>query len=397
MDKNIIKYALILGLLSAIGAFAIDMYLPALPVLTADLNAPVTSAHFTLTVYFFAFGISQIFWGPASDMLGRKIPIFLGLGIFIAASVGCAFAQNIETLIVFRVLQAIGAAGPLSIPRAIIRDLYTGQKATRLMSTVMLVFSVSPMLAPMIGSWVMEPFGWRGVFLAIAIATFISLALVTFALPETLRPEDRRPMKLGVMFANFATLLRDFNYLRLTFIGGLGMASFFTFLGSASFVYMDHFGLTPTMFAYAFAANAAGFFVASQFAANLMGIAGPKRLILVATIGYAVMMTALFTIFALGLGSLPILITMFIIANGFMGLIIPTSMVLALEEHGPIAGAAASFGGTLQMLSGSAAMAVSTFFFDGTPVPMLAVILACALGALILAIVANLRQAPATA
>ena len=140
MDKNIIKYALILGLLSAIGAFAIDMYLPALPVLTADLNAPVTSAHFTLTVYFFAFGISQIFWGPASDMLGRKIPIFLGLGIFIAASVGCAFAQNIETLILFRVLQAIGAAGPLSIPRAIIRDLYTGQKATRLMSTVMLVF-----------------------------------------------------------------------------------------------------------------------------------------------------------------------------------------------------------------------------------------------------------------
>ncbi|GLQ16611.1 multidrug effflux MFS transporter [Maritalea porphyrae] len=397
MNLEIVKYSLILGLMNAISAFAIDMYLPAMPTMASDLGAPISSAQLTLTVYFLAFGVAQLFWGPLSDMFGRKLPIYLGLGLFFAASIGCAYAQDIETLIVLRFIQGVAAAGPMSIPRAIIRDLYTGQKATRMMSTLMLVFSVSPMLAPLLGSFVMEPFGWRGVFFAIAACTILSLVMVGTLLPETLKPSDRRPFDMRTMFQSFGILLKDMNYLSLTFIGGLGMASFFTFLGSASFVYMEHFGLDPTQFAIAFAANAAGFFVTSQFAANLMGIAGPKKLIFVATIGYAIMVGGLLSIFALGMGTLPIMIAMFIVANGFMGLIIPTSMVLALEDHGPIAGAAASLGGTLQMLSGSLAMAISAMFFDGTPVPMLVVIVACALGALALAIMSNRRGTPAIA
>ncbi|WP_424984048.1 multidrug effflux MFS transporter [Maritalea sp. S77] len=384
MDRNILKFSLILGLMSAIGAFAIDMYLPALPLLAEDLQSSTSAAQLTLMSYFIAFGASQLFYGPASDMFGRKKPIYFGLGLFLLSSIGCAFAPNIETLIVLRFLQGIGAAAPMSIPRAVIRDLYTGQKATRMMSTIMIVISISPMLAPLLGSMVIVPFGWRAVFLTIAFATILSIALAAFALPETLKPENRVAFDAKTMFNSFGVLLRDANYLGLTFIGGLGMAAFFTFLGSASFVYMEHFGLTPTQFSLAFAANASGFFVASQFAATLMGKFGAERLIRAATLGYAIMVLILLGVFFSGFGSLTSLIILFIIANGFMGLIIPTSMVLALEEHGPIAGAAASLGGTMQMMLGALAMAISSLVFNGTPVPMLAVIALCGVGAFIL-------------
>ncbi|AVX03037.1 multidrug effflux MFS transporter [Maritalea myrionectae] len=397
MDRNLLKFSLILGLMSAVGAFAIDMYLPALPLLAEDLQSSTSAAQMTLMVYFIAFGASQLFYGPASDMFGRKKPIYFGLGLFMVTSVGCAFAPNIETLIVLRFLQGIGAAAPMSIPRAVIRDLYTGQKATRMMSTIMIVISISPMLAPLLGSAVIVPFGWRAVFLTIALATLVAMALAAFALPETLKPENRRPFDAKSMFASFGILLRDTNYLGLTFIGGLGMAAFFTFLGSASFVYMEHFGLTPTQFSLAFAVNASGFFVASQFSATIMGKIGPERLIRGATLGYAIMVLILLGVFFFGWGSLPALIILFIIANAFMGLIIPTSMVLALEEHGPIAGAAASLGGTMQMLLGALAMGVSSAIFNGTPVPMLAVIALCGVGAFVLARITVRHPLPSAA
>lgn len=387
MKLDLIKFALILGLMSAVGAFAIDMYLPAMPAIADDFGAPVAAAQLTLMSYFLAFGVSQLFYGPASDMFGRKLPIFFGMGLFVLASIGCAMAPNIETLIGLRAVQGLGAAAMMSIPRAIVRDLYTGQKATRLMSTIMLVISISPMLAPLLGSLVIVPFGWRAVFLAIAGTTLLAALMVTLALPETLEPARRTPFKGRAMLKSFGILVRDPSFMGLTFIGGLGMAAFFTFLGSASFVYMDHFGLSPTEFSVAFALNAAGFFTASQFAANLMGKFGAHRLIRVSTAGYAVMVIILLALFAGGMGSLPLLVVMFLLANAFMGFIMPTSMVLALEEHGEIAGAAASLGGTLQMVAGAIAMTVSSMVFDGTPVPMLEVIVACGLGAFVLALI----------
>lgn len=385
MDRELLKMALILGLMSTIGPFAIDMYLPALPTIAEDFGAPVATAQLTLTSYFIAFGVAQLFYGPASDMFGRKAPIYFGLGLFAIASVGCALAPSIEILSTLRFFQGLGAAGVMSIPRAIIRDQYTGAKATRLMSSIMLVISVSPMLAPLVGSLIIVPFGWRAVFLAVTAATGFALLLNMFALPETLPKEKRTPFAAGAMFKSFGVLMRDIRFLGLTFIGGLGMAAFFTFLGSASFVYMDFYGLDPTQFAIAFALNAAGFFAASQFAANVMRWFGPTRLIRGATLGYSMTALVLLALFATGLGSFPLLVGMLIFANLFMGLIMPSSMVLALEEHGPIAGAAASLGGTLQMLVATGAMVLGGIVFDGTPLPMLVIIAACASGTFFLA------------
>ena len=185
------RNAIVLGLLCAVGPFAIDMYLPALPDIETDLGATTSATQLTLTSYFIAFGLCQIAYGPLSDVYGRKAPLYAGLVLFILGSVGCAMAPSVEWLIAFRFVQGLGAAAMGVIPRAIIRDLHTGVEATRLMALVMLVFSVSPILAPLGGSFLIVPFGWRAVFVAVTIAALIATVMLAVMLPET-RPVHER-------------------------------------------------------------------------------------------------------------------------------------------------------------------------------------------------------------
>ncbi|MDB5630434.1 MAG: Bcr/CflA family drug resistance efflux transporter, partial [Tardiphaga sp.] len=264
-----VRNAIVLGLLSAVGPFAIDMYIPALPSIAADLKTTTAATQMTLTAFFIAFGVCQIVYGPVSDMVGRKPPLYFGLMLFTLGSIGCALSPSVGWLIACRFLQGVGASAVMVIPRAIIRDLHTGHEATRLMALVMLVFSVSPILAPLTGSALIVPFGWRAVFVAVTIASVVSLMLLAFMLPETHPVQSRVQVGMRDVINGFAKLLRDWHFLGLTFIGGLGMSSFFAFLASSSFIYIDHFGLTPTQYSLAFALNAIGFIGASQFAAPL--------------------------------------------------------------------------------------------------------------------------------
>jgi len=381
------RNAIVLGLLSAIGPFAIDMYLPALPTIAADLNASTAATQMTLMAFFLAFGICQIVYGPVSDMVGRRPPLYFGLAVFTLGAIGCSLASSIGWLIAFRVLQGIGGSAMMVIPRAIIRDLHTGLEATQLMSLVMLVFSVSPILAPLAGSARIVPFGWRAVFVAMSIAAVLGLVLITLFLPETRLGRDRIPVSVSSLVGGFGQLLSSPRFLGLTFIGGLGMSSFFTFLASSSFIYINHFGLTPTQYSMAFSVNAIGFIGASQFAAALGGRFGMPRVVKTAVSVYATFAVVLFIVFALGADSLKILIPLLFCSFAALGLVIPSAMVLALDEHGPIAGMASALGGTLQMLTGGAMIAIVSISFNGTPLPMVTTIALCALGALTLSFV----------
>jgi len=389
------KNAIVLGLLSAVGPFAIDMYLPALPSISANLNASTATTQMTLMAFFVAFGVCQLVYGPVSDMVGRKPPLYLGLALFILGSIGCALAPNIGWLIAFRFVQGCGASCLMAIPRAIIRDLHTGLEATQLMSLVMLVFSVSPILAPLTGSALIVPFGWRAVFVAVTIAALLGFGLVYLFLPETRPPEERTQITARNIVGGFAQLLGDARFLGLTFIGGLGMASFFVFLANSSFVYIDHFGLTPTQYSFCFSVNAVGFIGASQFAAKLGARFGMARVVTTAVSLYAAFALILFAVTAVGLDSMAVLIGLLFCSFAFLGLVIPTTMVLALEEHGPIAGLAASLGGTLQMASGGVMITLASLVFNGTPLPMVAMIALAAVGALALTIVTLGRRQPA--
>jgi DHA1 family bicyclomycin/chloramphenicol resistance-like MFS transporter len=384
MSSSFARNAIVLGLLSAIGPFAIDMYLPALPTIAADLDASTAATQMTLMVFFVAFGVCQIAYGPVSDMVGRKPPLYFGIVIFALGSIGCGLAPSIAWLIFFRFVQGLGAAAVAVIPRAVIRDLHTGVDATRLMALVMLVFSVSPILAPLTGSALIVPFGWRAVFVAVTAAAVLSFLLVALVLPETRPPEERVEVSVRSVLDGFGELFRDWRFLGLTFIGGFGMASFFAFLASSSFVYIGHFGLTPTQYSLAFSVNAVGFIGASQFSGFLAARFGIARVVSVAVTCYAVLSVALFAVVAAGVDNLAVLIVMLFAAFAWLGLVIPSTMVLSLEDHGPIAGMASALGGTLQMVTGAVMIAVASSFFNGTSLPMVATIAACAVAAFIL-------------
>jgi len=391
------RNAIVLGLLSAVGPFAIDMYLPALPAIAADLHTTTSATQMTLTMFFVAFGLCQIAYGPLSDVYGRKPPLYAGLALFILGSIGCALAPSVGWLIAFRVLQGAGAAAMGVIPRAIIRDLHTGTEATRLMALVMLVFSVSPILAPLTGSALIVPLGWRAVFVAVTIAAVIAVVLLATLLPETRLHHERINGSLRNVLGSFAELLRDWHFLGLTFIGGLGMASFFAFLATSSFVYIGHYGLTPTQYSLGFSINAIGFIGASQAASYLGGRFGMVRVVMAAVSAYAGFAVLLLALTLAGFDSLFVLIPLLFVSFAFLGLVIPSTMVLALEHHGPIAGIAAALGGTLQMVTGGIMIAVAGLFFDGTSLPMVATIALTAVGAFVVSLATLRKRAPETA
>lgn len=393
----LLRLALTLGVLSAVGPFAIDMYLPALPQIETALGASVADVQITLTAYFAVFGLSQLGWGPISDRFGRKPPIYVGLGIFALASVGCALAPTIGWLVAFRALQGLGAAVVMVTPRAIIRDLMTGVEATRLMAMVMLVIAVSPMLAPLIGSMLMLVGDWRLMFWVLAAATGLSVMLTMLSLPETLPPERRVPIRIGTLARGARVLLTDVTFMGLTCVGALGFSSFFVFLSSASFVYTGQFGLTPTQFSLAFAINAIGFFGMSQLAGPMAQRFGLVTVISRAVFGFAAFDLALLSIVLMGGGTLPVIVGLLFCGNACLGLVIPTTMVAALDPHGEIAGLASSLGGTIQMVTGGLVVTAASPFFDGTATPMVMAIAACALSALMLVVIVMPRIARVTA
>jgi DHA1 family bicyclomycin/chloramphenicol resistance-like MFS transporter len=242
------------------------------------------------------------------------------------------------------------------------------------MAMVMLVISISPMLAPLAGSGLMAIGSWRLIFAVLALAGFLALALTAFMLPETLAQENRQPARLGVMARGFGRLFRDPEFMGLTLIGGFSMSSFFVFIASASFVYTQQFGLSPTGFSLAFALNAIGFFAASQMAASLGERYGMARVVATAVSCFAAVATLLFLVALAGYATLPVIIGMLFVAYAFLGVVMPTTMVMALDPHPDIAGLASSLGGTLQMVTGGLIMALGGVFFDGTATPMLAAI-----------------------
>ncbi|XVO84836.1 multidrug effflux MFS transporter [Pseudomonas palleroniana] len=392
MSRSIARLAVLLGLITAIGPFAIDSYLPALPTLGASLHASPAAVQMSLTVFFVIIGVCQLFYGPISDVFGRKPPIYAGLAIFAVASVGCALAPTIEVLIGFRALQAFGACAGMVIPRAIVRDLYTGHEAARLMALLMLVMSVSPILAPLAGSLVISIWSWREVFAVLAVVSVLCLVMTRLQLPETHPAERRLGKTLGNAIGSYGALLRDPVFIGLSLVSGFGLATFFVFIGSAPFVYIEYFGLTPTQFSLCFALNAASFFAMSQLTARLSARYGLARLIRGSVIAVASVL-GLLAVTTAWSSHLAVMMSLLFIGFGFLGLLLPAAGVLSLEDHGAVAGSASALLGAIQMITGAVCMALVGVFADHTPAPMLVGIALCALAALLVTLW-TLRRLP---
>jgi DHA1 family bicyclomycin/chloramphenicol resistance-like MFS transporter len=253
------------------------------------------------------------------------------------------------------------------------------------MSMLMLVVSISPILAPLTGSLVIATVGWRGVFGVLTVASIVALVLTATQLNETRPPEQRRKSSWRGAFEAYVDLFLDPVFTGLTLVGAFGISAFFVYLGSASFVLIDHYGLTPMQFSLCFALNAASFFGVSQLTGVFVRRFGLASVIRAAAAGFASAMCLLAGLAMVGVESLPIVMALLFIGYGFLGLVLPTTAVLSLEDHGDAAGTASALMGAMQMVIGAALMALAGVFADGSPRPMILGIAGCALSTLVFA------------
>lgn len=379
MKSSTLYYALILGFLSAVGVSALDIYLPSLPSIARDFGTDGSTLQLSLTSYFIAMAIAQIVYGSVSDMYGRRPPLIAGMTIYVIGAIGCALAPSVHALIAFRFIQGLGAGAGAVIARAIVRDLHTGPEAARLMSLLMLVFSISPLLAPLAGSFIVSVATWRDIFWVLTAFGVLGAFLVTFVLNETRTKEKRLESSLSGAFKNYGLLLIDPYFMGVVGIAAFGMSSYMVYVSNSSFVIIEHFGLTPSAYGIMFALNAIPFFVFSQMNARLARRYGLRRVVRTAALLYSSMMVLLLATRLAGIDNFVVMTVLLLAGYGFLGLVVPSSAVLALEAHGRIAGTASALMGTLQFVAASIVTALVSLFFDGTSMPMIAGIGLCSM------------------
>lgn len=381
LDAALLRHALILGLISAIGPFAIDMYLPAMPQMAQALGASAGEVQMSLTAFFVALGLCQMVYGPLSDRFGRRVPLMVGLGLFVLGSLGCALAPDARTLIVMRFIAGVGACAGMVIPRAVVRDLHTGVEAARLGAMLMLVFSVSPILAPLAGSLVVALAGWRWIFGCIVVLGLLALTLVLTQLQESRPVEARRGTTLAGTLAAVAELLRDGHFRALALTGAFAMSGFMAYLGHSSFVMIEHHGVTPTQYGLLFGLNAVAFIGAAQLNVRLCQRHGLPWVIRRGLAGYLAASALLLALTLAGVDRIEVLVALLFVAYGGLGLVAPTVPVLALDRHGAIAGTASALIGTVQMVCGALVMALVSALGGHAhgALPMVAGVAGCAL------------------
>lgn len=393
MPSSYVRNAIVLGLLTAMGPFAIDMYLPSLPSVAASFQTSQDAVLASMTVFFIAFAAGQLVFGTSSDLLGRRPPLVSGLILFGAASVGCALATSIEMLIVLRLFQGFGGAAGMVIARAIVRDLHSGLEEARLLSLLMLVFGVSPILAPLIGNVVIEHTGWRGVFWGVTALAGAGLLLIALFVPETRPREARRGAGLRSVLAASRRLLTDRDFVGLIICNAFAISGFFIYLANHPFVLKAQYGFTPREYSVAFSVNAVAFFAAAQFTGALGKRFGLARLIRPAAFGYAATTVLLLALISAGIDSFTVAAALLFVAYGWLGIMLPVSSVLALERHGDIAGTASSLMNAIQLAIGSICIAISGTFADNTMFRMVAAIATCT----VIAVLPLLRRGAAEA
>ena len=340
-------YVLVLGALTALGPFTVDLYLPAFPVLQEELGVSAAAVQLTLTGTMVGFGFGQLIVGPWSDKVGRRLPLILATALHIAASVAAALSPDIVWLSVFRLLQGFGAAAGGVVAMAMVRDLFGGKPLVRMLSRLALVNGLAPVLAPVIGSQLLGVMDWRGVFVVLAIYGAAVLVAVAFFIVETL-PESRRHLAgHSTLRDRYAALFRDRVYLGAAIIGGMTFTGLFGYLSTSSFLFQEVYAFSAQQYGLLFAVNSIGIIIGVQTSSRLMrGPVQPQWILAITTVVHLSMAVAIMVLDSGGAGfwgtAIPLWI--YILACGFA---FPAVQVLALAHHGAEAGTAASLLGAL--------------------------------------------------
>lgn len=358
MHKNIAtstgyskSWILLLALLTSLGPLSIDMYLPALPEMAMDLGVSTQMISNTLPAYFLGLALGQLIYGPVSDRIGRKKPLYFGLSLYVIASLMCYFAQDEWSLIAARILQALGGCVGVVIARATIRDRLDVQSSAQAFSSMMIVMGVAPILAPTIGAWILKFFSWHAVFGFLALMGCICLFCVHFFFKESLPNNRRLELSFKQVLQLYATIYQDKRFLYPMLIGCFSGGILFCYISASAGILMVDFAMSQQHFAYAFGFNAFGIMLLS----TLNNILGSKttvyaRLKLGLGIqGFGVLVLLLSAVFV---HSLPwVMLGMFCAVSG-IGLTGPNAMALAMSHQGARAGTASAIMGSMQFACG---------------------------------------------
>ncbi len=372
---------MLLGALSAFGPLSMDMYLPGLPALTRDLGASASTGQLTLTGCMLGIAAGQLCTGPLSDSLGRRRPLLVGLAGYVAASLACAAAPSIWSLIVLRFIQGMLGGAGVVIARAVVRDLFSGNAAARVFALLMAVTGVAPVLAPLVGGQALAVTSWRGIFVLLA-AIGVPLLLATLLwLPETLPPERRHGGGLRATVRTFGRLLSDRSFAPTATSFALSFGAMFAYIAGSSFVLEDVYGISPQAFSLVFAVNSAGLIAVSQLSGHIVGRVGAPTLLRWGVSGVALASagTLVVTLSHAGLAALLVFLFLILAANG---LVFPNATAVSLADQEGALGSASALLGMAQFGTGALVAPLVGLGGPHDAIPMAVVIAVCGPSAL---------------
>jgi DHA1 family bicyclomycin/chloramphenicol resistance-like MFS transporter len=362
----------VLAILSALMGFAsisTDLYLPAMPAMGTSLGASHGLIELTVSGYLIGFSLGQLLWGPIGDRYGRRLPVAVGLVLFVIGSAGCALAGSAWTMIGWRIVQAVGACAGVVLARAMVRDLYAGERAAQMLSTLMTVMAIAPLLGPIIGGQILNLASWRAIFWAMAgFGAVIFLALLT--LPETLARERRNHEPLVRAMTNYLLLMRHGGLMGYAGAGGFFYAGMFAYIAGTPFAYISYYHVSPQFYGILFGAGIVGIMAANIVNAWLVIRLGSARLLQIGTTAAALAALLLAVNARSGWGGLVGLVVPLFLFVGMAGFIIANSISGALESFPGRAGAASALVGAIHYGSGILGSALVGAFADGTPWPL---------------------------
>jgi DHA1 family bicyclomycin/chloramphenicol resistance-like MFS transporter len=375
---------IVLGFLNALTPFTIDLYLPAFPQIAADLGVAVSRMSLSVSVYFIGFALGQVIYGPLLDRFGRQRPIYAGLIIYILATLGCMTTTSFEGLLVFRFISALGGSAASVGAIALVRDHIPADRVARAFATLMLVLSVSPLLAPSIGSLIATTASWRAIFAALAVLAIFDFALVLFAIPRTYAPDPSVSLRLTPILQTFRAALAQPQFRTYTLAGSLSFAGLFVFVSGSPAVFMDGFGVGPGGFGAIFAILAGGMILGGQLNHLLLRYFDSERVfaraLTVQAISGAVFLLLSLTV-DLGKWQTVALMVVFLHCAGIT---YPNAAALALKPFTKNIGSASSLLGFIQLgLGAVAASLVGVLDLQGT-LPMAFVMATCSAAGLII-------------
>ncbi|BFO06313.1 multidrug effflux MFS transporter [Pseudomonas guariconensis] len=371
-----LRIVLILGALSAFGPLAIDFYLPAFPAMAQAFGTDEKHVQTTLAAYFLGLSLGQLAYGPVADRFGRRTPLLFGITLFTLASLACAYAPNLQTLVLARFVQALGGCAGMVLSRAIVSDKCDPVASAKVFSQLMLVMGLAPILAPMLGGVLVNVSGWQSIFLALSLFSAACLLAVSLGLPESLPPDMPRQPLSGAL-RQYLRLLGDRVFLGHALTGGIAIAGMFAYIAGSPFVFIKLYGVPAEHYGWLFGTNAAGFILMAQVNARLLATRGPAFLLARAVWLYLLAGLALLCVAALRPESLwPLLVPLFLCIAS-LGCIIPNASACAMSGQGARAGSASALMGCAQFSVAAGAAALVGVLHDGSAVPMALVISLC--------------------